>query len=99
MTYTALTPTVQKNLIEKVKSGNYYIWLGKWTPSNGQSLVVFPTNKGLANGIPFSRKFYKVKPPNPKPGFKTDARSGFAGKKGRFVVWDDPVRKVFPLLK
>lgn len=89
-----LSDNNKKKILNMIKSGNYYLWLFEWTPTKGQDLVLFPTNKGLKNGVKFEPKYYPVRHPNPMKGIKIDKRSGSAYKSGRFLVINNSVKKV-----
>ena len=68
---TTLTTAVKKNIMSKARSGNYYVRLTNWNPKTGQHFVIFPTNKGLENGIRFSPQYVQVRLPEvPRPGTK-----------------------------
>ena len=81
---TSFNAAVRKNLLEKARSGNYYVRLTNWDPKSGQHFVVFPTNKGIASGIRFKPQYINVRLPDiPRPGSKKnsfDRRGGYAFK-------------------
>lgn len=93
-----MTNTQKKNLLQKAKSGNYYVRLTDYDNKKGQYIIIFPTDKGLANGITFFRNVYPVRPPAiPRPGGvkeKFDKRGGAAYKSGRFFTINKTVAKV-----
>lgn len=67
---------------------------------------MFPTNKGLANGIPFRREVIPVRLPKiPRPPIKKgrfsvtkentfDKRRGYAYKEGRYFTINNAMRKI-----
>lgn len=87
-----LTSQQKKNILNKAKSGDYYVWLSEWKPRKGQHLLVFPTNKGLAKGMRFFRNFYPVLTASDPP--PSNKRSGNAYKQGRFFTIKNSVAKV-----
>lgn len=87
-----LTSRQRKNILNKAKSGNYYVWLSDWKPKNGQHILVFPTNKGLATGMKFFRNFYPVLSANDPP--PSNKRGGNAYKQGRFFTIKNSLAKV-----
>ena len=95
---STLTSTVKKNIMDKARSGNYYVRLTNWNPKTGQHFVIFPTNKGLESGIRFSPQYVQVRFPEiPIPGTKKnsfDKKGGFAFKAGRFFKMSNSVSKL-----
>ena len=95
---STLTPAVKKNILSKARSGNYYVRLTNWNPKTGQHFVIFPTNKGLENGIRFNPEYVQVRFPEiPRPGTKKnsfDKKGGFAFKSGRFFKMSNSVSKL-----
>jgi hypothetical protein len=93
-----ITNAQKRNLLSKAQSGKYYLYLTEYDNKKGQYIIVFPTNKGLEEGVTFRRNFYPVRLPKiPRPGMKNerfDRSSGTAYKEGRFFRINDSMAKV-----
>ena len=99
----------RSELIKQARSGDYYVLLTAYDDKRGQHIIVFPTNKGLGNGIPFKRNVYPVRLPKiPKPPIKKgrfhiqkdpsfDKRRGAAYKDGRFFIANNSIRKILKI--
>lgn len=94
MVYTVLNDKQREDLIKKVRSGNYYLWLGEFNRFKGQHMTLFPSNKGIKSGLKPRKEIIKVRPPNPKSVSKSKFTSGAAYKSGRFTVFDNGIRKI-----
>ena len=94
-----LTNAQKKNLLQKAKSGNYYVILTNYDDKKGQYIILFPTDKGLSNGLSFFRSVYHVRPPAIPlpPSVKKSPFNkvgGSAYKNGRFFVINNSIAKV-----
>lgn len=88
-----LSNAQKRNLLTKARSGDYYLWLTKWTPSSGQHILIWPTNKGLNKGITYFRNVYQVRSPKDKVT-NADKKSGSAYRSGRFFTMDNSMSKI-----
>jgi len=80
------------NLLKKAKSGHYYLYLQPYNSSRDQYLIMWPTNKGLAKGVPLRRNKIKVR--NAKMSGNFDKSKGFAYKQGRFFLINNSIASV-----
>ena len=80
------------NLLKKAQSGDYYLYLQPYNSSRDQYIIMWPTNKGLANGVPLRRNKIKVR--NAKMTGNFDKNKGTAYKTGRFFTINNSIAKV-----
>lgn len=80
------------HLLKKAKSGHYYLYLQPYNSSRDQYIIMFPTNKGLTEGVPLRRNKIKVR--NAKMTGNFDKSKGAAYKAGRFFTINNSLAKV-----
>lgn len=85
----------KKRLLDMVNSGDYFLWLTEWKPKDGQQLLVYTTDQGVAKGLPKGLiETRMVKVGGPRKWAKFDRSSGAAYKSGRFIVKSDSISKL-----
>lgn len=79
-------------LLKKAKSGQYYLYLQPYNSSRDQYIVMWPTNKGVAEGVPLRRNKIKVR--NAKMSGNFDKSKGTAYRSGRFFTIDNSLANI-----
>ena len=85
----------KKRFVDMVNTGDYFLWLTEWKPRDGQYLLMYTSDQGVAKGLP--RRLVEsrmVRPGGPRTLVKFDTSSGIAYKSGRFIVKSDSINKL-----
>ena len=91
---------MKKEILKKIRSGNYYVWLTEYSKKKGQHIIIFPSDKIVKTKKNFSREIIPVRLPYiPKPGKKSsdikfNIKGGAGKKQGRFVTINQPLMNI-----
>lgn len=85
----------KKRLVDMVNTGDYFLWLTEWKPRDGQYLLMYTSDQGVAKGLPRGLiESHMVRPGGSRRFVKFNTSSGAAYKSGRFLVKNNSISKI-----
>jgi hypothetical protein len=90
----------KKRLVDMVSTGDYFLWLTEWKPRDGQYLLMYTSDQGVAKGLP--RRLVEsrmVRPGGPPKWAKFNKSGGVMYKSGRFTIQNSSISKLLKINK